>query len=130
MELLDEHLLLSARDLVNFLECEHLTTLDLEKAHGRLDSAPKRPDTVEVLTQKGKEHEQRHLELLRERYGDALVEIEAPAGHEGLLTAAQATEEAVRAGAPVIYQPALVHERWRGHANFLKRVKRPSCLGA
>jgi len=40
MQLLDQHLLLSASDLINFLECEHLTALDLEVAHGRLDAKP------------------------------------------------------------------------------------------
>ena len=91
MELLDEYLLLSASDLINFLECEHLTALDLEKAHGRLDSDPKRPDTADLVTQKGEEHEQRYLESLREQHDEALVEIETDGGYRGLLAAAQAT---------------------------------------
>lgn len=30
MQLVDDHLLLSASDLINYLECTHLTRLDLE----------------------------------------------------------------------------------------------------
>jgi hypothetical protein len=46
MQLVDGELLLSASDLIDFLECEHLTWLDLEHARGRLDAEPKRPDTL------------------------------------------------------------------------------------
>ena len=129
MELLDEHLLLSASDLINFLECEHLTALDLEYARGHLDPDPKRPDTADLVTQKGEEHEQRYLESLRAQHGEALVEVEADGSYSGLLAAAQATEQGMRAGAPVIFQATFVHERWRGHADFLERVERPSALG-
>ena len=68
MQLLDQHLLLSASDLVNFLECEHLTWLDLENVHGQRDLEPKRPDTTDLVARKGDEHERRHLDALRERW--------------------------------------------------------------
>lgn len=75
MQLVEEHLLLSASDLINFLECEHLTALDLDKAHGRLDAPPKRADSSELLSRKGEEHERRHLQRLRSEHGGALSRL-------------------------------------------------------
>ena len=45
MQLIGNRLTLSASDLVNFLECEHLTWLDQEQVHDRLAAEPKRPDS-------------------------------------------------------------------------------------
>src|ERR1041385_6914505 len=104
MQLLDEHLLLSASDLINFLECEHLTWLDLEQALGRLYVEPKRPDTAELVARKGEDHEARYLEALRADLGDRLVEVETDKGYQGLVDAANRTREATAAGAPVLYQ--------------------------
>jgi hypothetical protein len=94
MQLVDGELLLSASDLINFLECEHLTALDLDKAHGRLDAEAKRPDTAELVAAKGDEHELRHLDQMREIHGDALVEIEIGKTREELVRAAEETEVA------------------------------------
>jgi len=56
MECLRDHLFLSASDLVNFLECEHLTHLDLEVATGRLALERTRTDSTELIAAKGAEH--------------------------------------------------------------------------
>lgn len=123
MRLLDEHLLLSASDLINFLECEHLTALDMRLAKGQIPEAPARADTAELVARKGDEHEQRHLEALREKHGDALVEIDtSDASYAGLEAAARRTREAMEAGAQVIYQAAFVQDRWMGYADFLERT--------
>lgn len=129
MQLLDEHLLLSASDLVNFLECEHLTALDLEAAHGRLDAEPKRADAAELVARKGDEHEERYVEQLRVEHGDDLVEISTGPAYADLVHAANATREAMQRGAPVIYQATFLRDGWRGHADFLERVEQPSDLG-
>ena len=131
MRRLDEHLLLSASDLINFLECEHLTALDMQLADGRIPEAPGRADTAELVARKGDEHEQRHLQALREQHGDALVEIDTSDGSfEGLQAAAERTREAMEAGAPVIYQAAFVQDGWMGYADFLERTDDlPSQLG-
>ena len=71
MQLTGDTLLFSATDLINFLECEHLTWLDLERAQGRFDAEPKRPDTADLVARKGEEHERRHLEALRAKHGAA-----------------------------------------------------------
>jgi predicted RecB family nuclease len=129
MQLVDGELLLSASDLIDFLECEHLTWLDLERARGRLDAEPKRPDTAELLGRKGEEHERRYVAALREQHGDGLVEIETGPGHQSLVLAAGRTRDAMRAGAAVIFQATFLCGGWRGHADFLERVERRSPLG-
>ena len=129
MQLLGDRLSLSASDLVNFLECEHLSWLDLEHAHGRRELEPKRADTTDLLARKGEEHERRHLDALRQSWGERLVEIDAGRSHSELLAASAQTRAAMEAGAPAIFQAALMHDGWRGHADFLERVERPSRLG-
>jgi predicted RecB family nuclease len=57
-----------------------------------------------------------------------VVEIEYR--QDGLETAALATEEALHAGAEIVYQGVLASENWRGIADFLIRVDEPSSLGS
>ncbi len=131
MQLLDERLRFSASDLVDFLACRHLTALEFERAHGRIqDPPPRAADTSTLVARKGDEYEQRHLEKLRAEYGDALVEIETGAGQEMLSEATAHTRAAMEAGASVIYQAALLDGDWMGYVDFLERVERPSDLGS
>jgi uncharacterized protein len=129
MQQVDDQLILSASDLINFLECQHLTWLDLEHAHGRFDAEPTRGDSAELVARKGDEHERRHLEELRAELGSRLVEIETGAAYSGIVEAAEQTRAAMNAGAPVIFQATFLQDGWRGHADFLERVERPSGLG-
>lgn len=129
MELVDGQLIFSASDLINHLECPHLTQLDIEVARGRLELAETRSDTTELVARKGDEHEQAYLDQLRAD-GREVVEIGAEPGLEGTRLGAQQTVEAMRAGAEVIYQGVLFDGvRWRGHSDFLQRVESPSALG-
>jgi uncharacterized protein len=130
MQQIDERLLLSASDLINFLECEHLTYLDLEIAAGRLSIEPTRSDTSNLVARKGQEHEAAYLETLRAE-GSEIVEIESVKGLEGITRAAAQTAEALRGGAEIVYQGVLFDgEKWLGYADFLERVDTPSSLGA
>jgi len=124
MQTVNNSLLLSASDLNNFLECTHLTHLDLEVASGRLELEATRTDASDLLARKGDEYEAAYLQSLRDA-GTQVVEIEAD-GDRGV--AAQATLDAMRSGAQRIYQAPLAHGRWRGVADFLERVERPSPL--
>jgi predicted RecB family nuclease len=145
VELVDGQLIFSASDLINHLECPHLTHLDIEVALGRLDLTETRSDTTELVARKGDEHEQTYLAQLRDEgrevvdiKNDPGVKIEgylslddtAP-GLDGTRLGAQRTVDAMKAGAEVIYQGVLFDGvRWRGHSDFLTRVERPSELGA
>jgi len=130
MQLTNERLLLSASDLVDFLACRHLTALEFGRVHGQVPDPPSRAaDTADLLARKGDEFEQRHLESLRAEHGDALVEIETGPGYEKLVEAAACTREAMKDGAPVVYQAAFVDGDWVGYVDFLERIETPSELG-
>ena len=106
----------SPSDLVGFLACPHLTTLELAVAREELERPYRHDPHAELIRRKGDEHEARYLASL----GDGVVRIGDP--HElGWDVAVAETERAVRAGAPVIYQAALAEGAWRGLADFLER---------
>ena len=116
---------LSASDLANHLACRHLTNLNLALAEGKI-KAPRPTDTddeIEELIEKGERHERAYIEHLQaESPGIRVVEL----GH-GATTAG--TERAMREGADVIAQAPLASGRWRGYADILRKVERPSGLG-
>jgi predicted RecB family nuclease len=149
-----DRLLLAASDLTDYLECPHLTFLNREVATGRLELEETRTDAGELVARKGIEHERAHLDRLGAE-GREVVEIAtgfgsgplgpgdgAEAGPDGqragaapsledLVEGAGRTLDAMRAGADAIYQAVLFDgDRWRGYADFLERVERPSALGA
>ena len=117
----------TASDLVNYLRCEHLSTLERLAAAG--EAFRPAPSEEELLVAaKGDEHETRYVELLRER-GVEMVELARPIG-AGAIEAAAATLAAMHSGAQVIHNATLLDEGWLGVADFLRRVERPSALGA
>src|SRR5271166_1914283 len=130
MELVDGNLVFAATDLINFLECGHLTWLEREGARGRLVAEPKRPESADLVAAKGDEHEAAYLKELKARHGEALIEVASEAGRRGLERAVAQTAGAMAAGAPVIFQASFLNGQWRGHADFLRRIDRPSALGA
>ncbi len=138
MQLLDGAPVYSATDLVGFLACAH--RLEMERAAmAGLVSKPIRSDpTIELIQERGYEHEKRYLEDLRTA-GRRIVEIRrdgsAANSRPGLAEAADLTLDAMRDGADVIYQATFFDGTWRGHADFLLRVdhtpgEAASALGA
>ena len=139
MQDLDGTIVYSASDLVGYLECEHLTTL--ERAVFQTDlKRPERSDPeLEVLQRRGLEHEERYLAHLRsqgrtvqEGRIDRGAETPRPTLAEIELDAAL-TRRLMHDGADVIYQATLFDGRWLGFADFLLRVDGPdatSSLGA
>ncbi len=81
MQLVDGQLIFSATDLINHLECPHLTQLDIEVARGQLELAETRSDTTELVARKGDEHERAYLEQLIAD-GHEVVEIGAEPASE------------------------------------------------
>jgi predicted RecB family nuclease len=149
----ENSLIVSPSDLNGYLQRRHLTRLDLARARGDRSHEPGRGAGTDLVAQKGEEHEAAYLDSLKAR-GMEVVEIELtedddPATRrESLAEAAQVTEEAMRAGAEVIYQATFLRPRilwgtitdppedsehgslaYLGHADFLFRVDRPSELG-
>lgn len=126
---MDGSVVLSATDLVGFLACDHLSTLELGRIDGRWERPHRSDDpTITLIQEKGDLHEAAYLESLRAS-GQVVVEIpKDDLRTPDDLRAAQATTlEAMRAGADVIFQATFFDGRWRGHADFLfKRADRPS----
>ncbi|HSC16416.1 MAG TPA: TM0106 family RecB-like putative nuclease [Gammaproteobacteria bacterium] len=125
MRFVAELLRLSATDLANHLGCGHLSRLELAVAEGR-ERRPHRNDPiVDLLMERGREHEAGYLKHLRAlKLG--VVEIRTAPGADSF----DATLAAMRDGADVIYQAPLGDERWYGRADFLRKVAHESALGA
>ena len=115
----------SASDVVGFVECEHVTTLDLIDLETPLPRA-ETDESGKLVQEKGMEHERAYLEHLK---GKGLIVVEIGANDEGLTAKADATLSAMRQGADVIYQATLLDGSLLGFADFLVRVERPSGLG-
>lgn len=65
MRIIDNKILFSATDLCNFLECEHLTSLDKINLTTPLPQTPD-GDDAKLFQDKGFEHEQSYLQKLIE----------------------------------------------------------------
>src|ERR1700722_3302601 len=116
----------SASDLVGHLDCHHLTALDAAVARGSL-SKPKIWDPVlQTLVERGLAHEREYVETLR-KSGVSVVEI---AGGGINPSQVEQTLVAMRSGADVIVQGALLQGAWSGRADILRRVEVASDLGA
>ena len=118
MQQRDGYILFSPSDLNAFLECEHLTQLELAVARHELERPDAENPQADLVKRKGDEHEAAYLaELLAD--GREVVTI--PFSDFDFDAAARATEEAMRAGADVIYQACFVDGDWRGFADFVER---------
>src|SRR5688500_7689193 len=105
MRLSDGRVIFTSTDLADFLDCEHLTTLGLRVLAGELARPYFSDPTREVLAQRGREHEQRHLELLRAGGGEVVeITVAGPKDSAAWERAAEATAEALRRGVAVVYQ--------------------------
>jgi len=117
--------LYSASDLVNFLECEHLTTLDLVNLDTPLPKAED-DEQAELIQKKGLEHEARYLQDLQE---SGVSVFDAKASGQSIAAAAEATKRAMAEGVPVIFQGCIHSPEFVGYVDFLRRVDHPSGLG-
>jgi predicted RecB family nuclease len=126
MELIDDSIKLSATDLVGHLNCGHLTGLDLAVANGMLAKPHVWDPLLEILWERGARHERGFVDHLKTN-GFAVTVI------EGIGIDADAvarTRAAMTAGAQVIIQGTFQTGRWAGRTDVLRRIERPSALGA
>lgn len=134
MQLVDDTAIFSPTDLVGFLECGHLTHLELARLRGEIPRPNRHDPELDVLTRRGGAHERRHLDALRAA-GLSVAEIDLDrAETAGTADAYRAAQEqtlaAMRNGVDVVYQATFFDGTWLGHADFLTRVDTPSELGA
>ena len=126
----DASLIVSATDLVGYLACDHLATLELQALHGELEKPFRTDPELDLIRRRGFEHERAYLERLRAD-GRKVHELATRDARtpDDLRSAEAETLAAMRDRADVIFQATFFDGRWRGHADFLLRVDRPSELG-
>ncbi len=131
MQSVDGCLVYSATDLVGYLECEHLASLERAASTGHIQRPARADPVLDRIAQRGRQHEALFLDSLRAE-GVAVVEV---ASDQALLLGQpiaqgrDATIAAMREGASAIYQAVLFDGRRLGYADFLRRVETPSALG-
>ena len=125
----DDRVIYSASDLAAAARCEYAL---LRSFDARLGWGPPVAADDELLARTaelGGQHEQRHLDELRERAPGTVAVIGRPAYTvAGLTAAAEATMQAVERRAPVIYQAAMFDGRFAGFADFLVFDGQHYCL--
>lgn len=122
MKFFHESLLFSAVDILNFLDCEHHTYLDLIDLETPLPKTQSNEEHM-LIQAKGAAHEAKYAHKLKENQ-IRFTDIEQ-AG-KTLTEKMQATLEAMRSGVDIIYQPHLKKGNLFGIADFMQRVSRPS----
>lgn len=128
----NEKILYSASDIANFLECEHLTYLDRLHLDSPMEKTADSEDAI-IIQKKGLAHEADYLARLKSTYKNVVDIIEVLGGRETKASnqdKAQATIEAMRAGADIIYQATFLENNLLGHADFLRKLDTPSALGS
>ena len=131
MQIVDGNLVYSATDLVGFLECGHLTSLERAAVSGHLERPVREDPVLDRITQRGQLHEERFLEAL-EADGVEVVRFDQDPGlpfGQRLAEGRDLTLDAMLAGADVIYQAVLFDGKRLGFADFLRRIPQPSGLG-
>ena len=132
MQTIDDRLVYSATDLVGFLECGHLASLERAAVSGHLDRPMRTDPVLDRIALRGQLHEARFLDSLRSE-SVAVVTVdsfdELPLD-QCLTRGRDATLSAMRDGAQVIYQAVLFDGRRLGYADFLRRVEQNSNIGS
>ena len=112
---------LSATDLSNQLACQHLTQLNRRVALGEIKKPTWYDPSIEILIQRGQEHEAAYVEYLKSK---GLVVINLRGQSQ------DATIRAMKEGADVIVQARLDKGVWLGYADILWKVSGESTFGS
>lgn len=143
MDRIFTHTVASASDVVAFVACPHVATLDLAVVNGELPAPNRNDSMMEMLQGRGLVHERQHLEnYLASGVTVAEIPDGAPRSTERvddhirearLHERVDATVAAMRAGAEVVFQATFLDRSgeiwWRSHADFLRRVPHSTALG-
>jgi len=113
-------LTLAATDLSNHLSCAHLTQLERKAALKEIDKPNWRDPSLDVLIQRGHEHEVAYVEFLSKK-GLRVVNLNGQP--------AEKVTEAMASGTDVIVQAQMQDGHWSGHADILMKVLGESKFG-
>ena len=130
MDRIDGQPVYSATDLVAFLACEHLTQLERAALAG-LTKRPMREDPELDVIRRARVPARGAIPGVARSRGQDRVDDRSSMDRSAdrgadLRAAAAQTIEAMAAGAEVIYQATFFDGTFRGHADFLLRVERPT----
>ena len=116
----DDRVIYSASDLAAAARCEYALLRSFDARLGWGPPVAAEDELLARTAELGGEHEQRHLDELREQAQENVAIIGRP-GYtvDGLTAAAEATMRAVERRSPVIYQAAMFDGRFAGFADFL-----------
>lgn len=117
--------LYSASDICGFLECQHLTALDLQHLVAPMEKAPA-SEQNRLIQDKGLVHEAAFFQRLKSSYAHV---VDIAEGNPSFARRVELTIEAMKAGADIIFQASLQQGAFIGHADFLRKVPRVSALG-
>ncbi|PRN05274.1 nuclease [Pseudomonas sp. LLC-1] len=117
--------LYSASDICGFLECQHLTALELQHLVTPMEKTPA-SEQNRLIQDKGLAHEAAFLERLKSSYADV---VDIAEGNPSFARRVELTIEAMKAGADIIFQASLQEGAFIGHADFLRKVPGVSALG-
>jgi uncharacterized protein len=131
MQRLDGRFIYAASDLNDYLECKRLSELDSLVARRMIPAPDALDEQTALIRRKGEEHERAYLEAMLAHHPGGVVQFErSESGIENYREAERQTLEAMRRGAPIIYQATFFDGQFIGHADFLRRVDNaPSHLG-
>src|SRR4051794_2281581 len=116
----DDRVIYSASDLAAAARCEYALLRSFDAQLGWGPQVAVEDELLARTAKLGGEHEQRHLDELRELADDTVAVIGRPKYTvAGLTAAAEQTMRAVDRRAPVIYQAAMFDGRFVGFADFL-----------
>jgi len=112
----------SPSDVTAYLECEHLTQLELKVARGEIVKPHVEDAQAQLIRRKGEEHERAYLaQLVADGRDVVTIELAGPNGEWDWERAARETADAIHAGRDVVYQAAFLDGEWRGLADFVIR---------
>ncbi|MDQ2655878.1 MAG: TM0106 family RecB-like putative nuclease [Bacteroidota bacterium] len=109
-----------ASDVSTYLSCRHATQLHKKYARERKEIPRHHDPVLEVLIQRGADHERAYVEYLRAR------DLTSTDSERKTL---EATIQAMADGFDVIVQGRLQHEEWGGYPDILIRVEGKSRFG-
>ncbi|MGI9302471.1 MAG: TM0106 family RecB-like putative nuclease [Gammaproteobacteria bacterium] len=125
-----DKILLAPTDLSNFLNCRHLSALDLSVAKGSAERPSRYGPVIDELKARGVEHELAYLKHLEEQGLSVARVADVDSGGDIRESGLARTMAAMREGADVVYQATLADDTWSGRADFLRKVDLASDLGS
>jgi uncharacterized protein len=115
-----EGFILAATDLSNHLGCHHLTQLNRQVAKGSIPKAGYHDPMMDVLRDRGIEHEQAYVDHLRS-LGKQVIDLRGKSREEVV--------KAMEQGVDVLVQVSLKSGAWQGIADILIKVEGLSRFG-